>query len=62
MLINMHRFYVLENSTWTVGTTFQVAEKLWLTDSSYENETLLDENGKHRTFPGLFIFVEYPSV
>ena len=62
MLVNMHRFYVLGNSTWTVDTTFQVAGKLWLTDSLYENETLLDENGKHPTFPGLFIFVKYSSA
>ena len=62
MLIDMHRFCVLGNSTWTVDTTFQMADKLWLTDSSYENETLLDENGKHPTFPGLFIFIKYPST
>ena len=62
MLIDMHRFCVLGNSIWTVDATFQVADKLWLTDSSYENETLLDENGKHLTLKGLFIFDKYPSV
>ena len=36
ILIDMHRFCVLGNLTWVVDTTFQVADKLWLTDSSYE--------------------------
>ena len=47
MLKDMHRFCVLGNSTWVVDTTFKVCDQFWLTDSSYENESLLDENGKH---------------
>ena len=53
MLKDMHRFCVLGNSTWVVDTTFKVTDKFWLTDSSYENESLLDENGKHPVFPGI---------
>ena len=62
MLIDMHKFCVWASSTWTNDTTFQVADKLWLTDSSPENETLLDENGKHPTFPVCLYMLNIPVL
>ena len=35
-----------------VDTTFKVADHLWYTDSSYENESLIAEAGKRPHFPG----------
>ena len=52
MLKDMERFCVIGESPWVVDTTFKVAENLWLTDSSYTNYSLLDENGKNPQFPG----------
>ena len=52
MLNDLNRFCVNGNSAFVVDTTFQVADKLWLTDSSYENESLVDDEGKHPHFPG----------
>ena len=52
MINDLKRFCVNGNSKFVVDTTFQNADKLWLTDSSYENESLIDENGKHPHFPG----------
>ena len=52
MINDLKRFCVFCNSPWIVDTTFNVAEKLWLTDSSYENQSLIDDNGKHPLFPG----------
>ena len=52
MINDLKRFCVFGNSPWILDTTFKVAEKLWLTDSAYENESLVDENGKHPLFPG----------
>ena len=47
-----NRFCVKGNSVWQVDTTFELTDRLWLTDSSYQNESLINENGCHPTFPG----------
>ena len=52
MLNDLKRFCVNGNSPWIVDTTFKVADHIWYTDSSYENESLVDANDKHPQFPG----------
>ena len=52
MINDIKRFCVHGNSPLVVDTTFQVSDKLWYTDSSYENEFLIDDQGKHPHFPG----------
>ena len=36
----------------SVDTTFEVCEGLWLTDTSYPNLSLLKDDGTHPEFPG----------
>lgn len=57
MLHELYRFCCLGNSALVIDTTFKVADKLWLTDSSYTNETLIDD--KYPTFPGTFFNIYY---
>ena len=52
MLTDLKRFCVDSCSPYIVDTTFQVAEKIWLTTSCYENEALIDCNGNHPHLPG----------
>ena len=52
ILNHLKRVCVHGNSPLSVDTTFKVADKIWLTTSSYENESLVDCNGKHPQFPG----------
>ena len=52
MLNDLHRFCVLGDSILRVDTTFELVEGLWLTDTTYSNEALVDLNGKNPEFPG----------
>ena len=50
--ISLKRFCVNGNSIWRVDTTFKLVDGLWLTDSTYTNEVLVNSQGKHLKFPG----------
>ena len=52
MLNDLFRFCVLGNSVLCVDTTFELVDGLWLTDTTYTNEALVDLKGKHPEFPG----------
>ena len=52
MLNDLHHFCVLGDSILRVDTTFELVEGLWLTDTTYSNEALVDLNGKSPKFPG----------
>ena len=42
MLNDLYRFCVLGNSTLRVDTTFELVNGLWLTDTTYTNEALIN--------------------
>ena len=52
MLNDLYRFCVLGNSILCIDTTFELVDGLWLTDTTYTNEALINLNGKHPEFPG----------
>eukprot|EP00112_Aurelia_sp_Birch-Aquarium-sp1_P014208 Seg3052.3 transcript_id=Seg3052.3/GoldUCD/mRNA.D3Y31 product="hypothetical protein" protein_id=Seg3052.3/GoldUCD/D3Y31 len=52
MMKNLKKFCVDGDSILRVDTTFELVDGLWLTDTTYSNEALLDSNGKHPEFPG----------
>ena len=52
MLNNLFKFCVLGNAILRVDTTFELVHGLWLTDTTYKNEALIDLKGKHPEFPG----------
>ena len=52
MISNLKWFCVNGNSILRVDTTFELVDGLWLTDSTYTNEALIDSRGKHLEFPG----------
>ena len=52
MINDLDRFCVNENSVLRVDTTFEVVEGLWLTDTTYTNEALIDLKRKNPEFPG----------
>ena len=52
MKVDLKRFCVDLKGIFTVDTTFQLADKLWLTDSTYPNMWLVDQNDKHPELPG----------
>ena len=53
MLDDVHRFCVLGNSILQVDTTFELVDGLWLTDTTFSHEALINHrNGKHPEFPG----------
>ena len=52
MLHDLYRFCVLGNGIFRVDTTFELVESLWLTDTTYTNEALVNLQGKHPEFPG----------
>jgi hypothetical protein len=52
MTNDLYRFCVVGNSILRVDTTFELVDGLWLTDTTYANEALLDTNNKHPEFPG----------
>ena len=51
ILNDLKRICVHGNSPLTVDATFKVADNIWLTTSSYENQSLVNCNGKHPQFP-----------
>ena len=48
----IHRFCVLGNSILRIDTTFELVDGLWLTDTTYANESLINQSNKHPEFPG----------
>ena len=52
MLNDIHRFCVLGNSILRIDTTFELVDGLWLTDTTYANESLINQSNKHPEFPG----------
>ena len=56
MLEDLYRFCVIGNSVLQVDTTFELADDLWLTHTSFSNEALLNINNKHPLFPGPSLF------
>jgi len=56
ILEDLYRFCVIGNSVLQVDTTFELVENLWLTDTSFANEALLNAKGKHPQFPGPSFF------
>lgn len=52
MLNNLFKFCVLENSILRLDTTFELVDGLWLTDTTYKNEALIDLKRKQPEFPG----------
>ena len=52
MLNDLYRFSVVGNSILRIDKTFQLVDGLWLTDTTYTNEALVDLKGKHPEFPG----------
>ena len=52
MLDDLYRFCVLGNGIFRVDTTFELVDGLWLTDTTYTNEALVNLGGKHPEFPG----------
>ena len=51
MLNDLFRFCVLGDAILCVDTTFELAVGLWLTDTTYTNEALINLKGKHPEFP-----------
>ena len=51
MLNNLFKFCVLGNAILRVDTTFELVDCLWLTDTTYKNEALIDLKGKYPEFP-----------
>ena len=52
MLNDIYRFCILGNSILRIDTTFELVDGLWLTDTTYTNESLINESKKHPEFPG----------
>ena len=46
MMGDIVKYYVNGKSIFNVDTTLELADGLWLTDSCYENLSLIDEHGK----------------
>ena len=51
-LRDVYRFCVKGNSILSIDTTFEICEGLYLTDSTYQNLSLVDQYRKHPEFPG----------
>ena len=52
MINDLYRFCINGNLVLRVDTTFELVEGLWLTDTTYTNEALIDLKGKNPEFPG----------
>ena len=50
MLNDIYRFCILGNSILRINTTFELVDGLWLTDTTYTNESLINESKKHPEF------------
>ena len=56
MLKNLERFCVRGNSPLRFDTTFEIVNGMWVTDSSFTNNSLInDRDRKHPEFPGPFM-------
>ena len=63
MLNNLFKFCVLGNAILRVDTTFELVDGLWLTDTTYTNEALVDLKGKHPEYwYNLFNLVVYHII
>ena len=51
-LWDVYCFCAKGNSILSIDTTFKICEGLYLTDSTYQNLSSVDQNGKHTEFPG----------
>ena len=51
-LWDFYSFCVKGNSTLSIDFTFEICEGLYLTDSTYQSFSLVDQYGKHPEFPG----------
>ena len=51
MLNDIERFCVKKKGIFSVDTTFEVCDGLWLTDTCYPNMSLIKEDGTHAEFP-----------
>ena len=51
-LWDVYRFCVKGNSILSIDTTFEICEGLYLTDSTYQNLSLVDQYRKHTEFLG----------
>ena len=51
-LRDVYRFCVKDNSILSIDTTFEICEGLYLTDSTYQNLSLVDQYRKHTEFLG----------
>ena len=54
-LNDVSRFFVRGSSVLRVDTTFEIIDNLWLTDTSFTNESLIDENKNHPEFSGPYM-------
>ena len=50
MLNDIYRYCILGNSILRINTTFELVDGLWLTDTTYTNESLINESKKHPEF------------
>ena len=51
-LWDIYRFCVRDNGIFCIDTTFEICDRLYLTDITYPNLSLHDINGKHPEFLG----------
>ena len=51
-LWDVYRFCVKGNNILSIDTTFVICEGLYLTDSTYQNLSMVDQNGERAEFPG----------
>ena len=56
ILNDIVKFCVHGNSTFVVDTTFELTDGLWLCDSSFQYEALLNDSGEHPHFPGPYMW------
>ena len=56
MVKDLRRFCVQGDSVLTADTTFELKDGVWLTESSFENRSLVDAKGNHPTFPGPYMW------
>ena len=59
MLEDLHSFRVIGNSVLQVN--FELVDNLWLTDTSFSNEALLNISSEHPQFPGPSFFFSLPQ-
>ena len=57
MLDDINRFCVHGSSILLVDTTFELCDGMWLTDSAFQYEALLNEKGGNPMFPGPYMWL-----